>query len=187
MRFFTLLLAAAAGVFPGALRAGPLHLKVDSAASSVTFDVRVNVGLDSFVGKVDNWTLDLTMPAQGDLPDRAIFTVDALGLKTGKDDRDKEMLRWLENEKFPAVRYEMKAIRKSASGGLEADGELSIHGKTQTVTFPLSIERKEATLTVRGGVTVNYTTFDLKIIRKFGFLSVKPEIKIAFLATGTLE
>ena len=187
MRFSTLLLAAAAGVFPGVLRAGPLHLKVDPAASSVTFDVRVNVGLDSFVGKVDNWTLDLTMPDQGDLPDRAIFTADVPGLKTGKDDRDKEMLRWLEHDKFPAVRYEMKAIRKSASGGLEADGELSIHGKTQTVTFPLTIERKDAALTVRGEVRIDHRNFDLKIIRKFGILSVKPEIKITFLATGLLE
>jgi polyisoprenoid-binding protein YceI len=174
-------LLAAAPVF-----AGPLKLKLDPAASSVTFDVRVNIGIDSFTGTVETWALDLTLPETGDLPDHAVFTADASALKTGKDSRNEKMLTWLEHTTHATVRYEMKTIRQTATG-LEADGELTIHGKTQPLTMPITIERKDRALTVKGGVTIDTRTFDLPIIRMAGLITVKPAVKIAFVATGTLE
>jgi polyisoprenoid-binding protein YceI len=166
--------------------AGPLHLAVDPTASSVTFDVRVNIGIDSFVGKVESWTLDLTMPSAGDLPESAVFTANTAALKTGKNSRDEKMLSWLENETHPTVRYEMLSIRKTANG-VEADGELTIHGETQPLTIPLTVERQDARLTVKGAAKIDYRKFDLKVIRMAGLITVKPEVKIAFVVTGTLE
>jgi polyisoprenoid-binding protein YceI len=172
--------------FVAPLTAGPLKLKVDPAASSVTFDVRVNIGIDSFTGRVEAWTLDLTMPAAGDVPDRAVFTADATAVKTGKDSRDEKMWSWLEYATHPTVQYEMKTIRTTATG-FEADGELTIHGKTQPLTLPITIERTDTALTVKGGVTIDTRTFDLRLIRMAGLITVKPKVKIAFVVTGTLE
>ncbi len=177
---------AGAAVLASPLSAGALRLKVDPAASSVTFAARVNIGIDSFTGTVEHWSLDLTMPPAGDLPDHAVFTCDVLAMKTGKDKRDAEMQHWLENDKHPEVRFAMKDIHKTA-GGLEADGDLTIHGQTQPITIPLTIERKDAHLNVRGEVTVDYRNYDLKIVRLAGFVTVKPEVKVVFVVQGTLE
>jgi polyisoprenoid-binding protein YceI len=179
-------LLAGTALLSAPLLAGPLKLTVDPAASSVTFDVRVNIGIDSFTGKVESWTLDLTMPATGDLPDHAVFTADVAALKTGKDARDRKMRDWLENSTHPTVRYEMKSLRTTATG-LEADGELTIHGKMQPFTMPITVERKDATLTVKGEVKIDYRKFDLDVIRLAGLITVKPEVRIAFVATGKLE
>lgn len=182
----SVVLFAALAALTGPLTAAPLQLKLDPAASSLTFAARVNIGIDSFTGTVDAWTLDLTMPADGDLPDHAVFSANVAAMKTGKDKRDTEMRHWLEDTTFAAIRYEMKTIRQTATG-TEADGELTIHGKTQPLTMPITIERKDATLTVRGEVTLDYRTFDLKIVRMAGFVTVKPEVKVVFVASGTLE
>lgn len=168
------------------LTAASHQLQVDPAASKVTFDARVNIGIDSFTGTVDAWTLDLTMPETGDLPDKAVFTCDVLAMKTGKDKRDAKMREWLEQDTFSTVRFAMTAIRRTASG-IEADGELTIHGKTRPITIPLTIARQDATLTVSGEVTVDYQDFDLKVVRMAGFVTVKPEVKVAFIVTGTLK
>jgi len=182
-----LLLRALAGLaLCGApLAAASLQLQVDPAASHVTFDGHVNIGIDSFTGTVDTWQLDLTVPQGGDLPDKAVFTCDVLAMKTGKDKRDQAMQEWLEQDTFSTVRFTMTSIRKTASG-LEAEGDLSIHGKTRSITIPLTIERKDAMFTVSGEVTIDYRDFDLKVVRMAGFVTVKPEVKVAFVATGKL-
>jgi polyisoprenoid-binding protein YceI len=181
-----LALTASAALTGSTLVAGPLKLKVDPAASSVTFDVRVNVGAGSFTGTVENWTLELVMPENGDLPERAVFAAEVTALKTGKDKRDQHLREWLESASNPTVRYEMKAIRRTEAG-VEAEGELTIHGKTQPLTMPVSLEREGEKLTVKGEVTIDTRKFDLEIIRLAGVITVKPEVKIAFVATGTLE
>src|SRR5690606_1367380 len=57
-----LLALLASPAFSGiGLTAATLHLRLDPAASSVTFDGRVNIGINSFVGRVEAWSLDLTM------------------------------------------------------------------------------------------------------------------------------
>jgi polyisoprenoid-binding protein YceI len=180
------ILAGAALLLGTPLAAASQHLKLDPAASQVTFDARVNIGIDSFTGTVETWTLDLTVPAGSDRPDHAVFTCDVLAMKTGKDKRDEKMREWLESGTFSNVRYEMQSIRESAEG-LQADGELTIHGQTQSITIPITVERAGDQLTVKGEITLDYRNFDLKVVRMAGFVTVKPEVKVAFVATGTLE
>jgi polyisoprenoid-binding protein YceI len=186
MRFMFLAALLSAVSAAASLSAASLHFNVEPSASSVTFAVRVNIGIDSFVGHVDQWSLDLTMSADSDLPDHAVFTANVTELKTGKDKRDSKMREWLESDVFPTVRFELRTARRSGAG-LEADGDLAIHGKTKSVTIPITLEHDGTRLTVRGAIAIDTRDFDLEIIRMAGFVSVKPTVEVAFVATGALQ
>lgn len=161
------------------------RLVVDHAGSTVTFFVRPTV--DSFVGTVENWEANVTVPDGTRLPDNAEFSTTLGELKTGKDARDREMLHWLDEASHPHLKYHLTAINQSADGSTEAAGELTFHGVTMPVTIPLTITDEGGTYTVVGEVTIDYQDFGLKIFRKFAILSVRPEVKVSFTVTGTLQ
>lgn len=186
MRVRSLLCVVLAVAAAGGLSAGSLLLETDATASSVNFDVRVNIGVDSFTGRVDRWMLELAMPAEGVLPERVDFTADVSALQTGKDARNEKMRDWLEYETHPQIRFHMTTARETASG-IECDGELTIHGVTRPLTIPVTITRNDDALTVRGAVAIDYRDFDLKVIRMMGFLTVKPEVRVEFVVSGALQ
>lgn len=179
-----LLWAAAFVAASATLGAAPRQLVLDPAASQVTFAVHATV--DSFVGTVPAFTLDATIPDGAELPDHAVFSTAVTALKTGKDARDREMLRWLESEKFPQLVFTLRALTPD-NGNFRADGDLLLHGVTKPISVPVTIERAGDRLTIRGDAVVDHRDFGLKVIRKFAMLTVRPEVKVAFAVTGNLQ
>jgi polyisoprenoid-binding protein YceI len=76
----------------------------------------------------------------------------------------------------------------SANGdSQEAHGKLMLHGIELPITIPVQIKRDGNTLSVSGEVVINHELWGLPKIRKFGLLTVAPEVDVAFNVSGTLE
>lgn len=180
-RFFSLILFWA---LPATVLAGPRQLVVDTAASSVTFDVRAT--MHSFTGKDEAWTVEITFPTEGDLPDSATFTTELAAMKTGNAKRDAEMLHWMENEQYPTISFRLTSIAPDGAAH-KADGELTLHGQTRAISIPVTITRQSGRTTVAGEITIDHRQWGLKQFRKMGFLTVSPEVKVAFKIVGEVR
>jgi len=176
-------------IVAGALTSGPLcaaaqKLRVDPAASKVEFVARAT--MHSVEGRISAWQLELTMPDGAALPDSAVFTGDGLSLTTDHEKRDVEMHHWMEHDRLPTITFRLSGFSGTAPARV-AVGTLVIHGVSLPVSFPVTITRDDARLTIAGEAVLDTTKFGLPVFRKFGLLSVDPEVKVKFSVTGTLE
>lgn len=174
IRSFLLLL------LPIALTAAELPLKIDRSRSYVDVDVKATV--DSFTARLEAYDLKAT------IDDRGRFKAAALDfkfadLKTGKPERDAGMIDWLGGGE-PVGRFELGILALTPSGQGQVSGNLTFHGRTSLVEFPVNITRDGEAHIVTGTATINYRQWGLKVYRKFGVLKVDPEVKIRFKFTG---
>ncbi len=113
----------------------------------------------------------------------AEFSCSVLSLKTGKDGRDTEMYHWLESEKFGQVVFKMKALRE-VQGKQMMVGTLTLHNVSVDLQIPVRYRNQDGKVELAGDVTIDTTKFNLPIIRKMAFLTVKPEVAISFTMVG---
>jgi polyisoprenoid-binding protein YceI len=179
IRFLPFLLLAALPV-----AAASQKLTVDYAASSVTFATRATG--HTVHGILPKWSLDLTVPDGSDVPDMVVFSANVSDMTTDHKKRDAEMMHWIEPDAHPSLKFELTTISKTGDG-YEAAGNLSLHGVTLPITMPVQIEREGGQLTVIGEATIDHQLWGLKQIKKFGLLTVAPEVAITFTVSGTLE
>lgn len=106
-------------------------------------------------------------------------------LKTGKEKRDREMRRWLKTDYFPELTYVMTTYRQEGSQQI-IEGTLSFHNRNQQVRIPIQIEQTAHGLVIKGKTSIDVTDFGLKKYRAFGFLSVKPVVRVHFQLLGAL-
>jgi polyisoprenoid-binding protein YceI len=166
------------------LSAAPQKLTVDPSASSVTF-IGHATG-HAVHGSLANWQLDLTIAEDSDIPDMAVFSANVADLTTEHKKRDAEMMHWIEPEKGAEIRFELTEI-SPAGDGHEAKGKLVLHGITLPIAIPVQINRDGNNLTLTGEVVIDHQLWGLPKIRKFGLLTVAPEVDVAFTVSGTLE
>ena len=182
-RLLALLLVAAA-VAAAPLSAATQKLKVDHAASKVGFVAKAT--MHSFEGWIATWDLELSLPEGAELPDVVIFKGDGATMTTDHEKRDAEMHHWMEHESKPAVEFRLTKFSGTPAARV-AEGDLVLHGVTVPVSFPVSLKREGAKLTVTGDAVVDVTKFGLAQFRKFGLLTVDTEVKVSFSVTGKLE
>ena len=112
------------------------------------------VGVDGFfeTSRVTG-TLDLTNPANTNL--QAVIQVSSIN--TDNDSRDSHLVEedYFDAQKYPQMRFRSTAFRSKGGGEYELKGELTIKGKTQSVTIPL--ERVDQRLS--GGIKINRLDF----------------------------
>jgi polyisoprenoid-binding protein YceI len=166
-------------LLPLVLRADQL-LKIDPARSYVDVDVKATVG--SFTGHLDRYTAAMTLDDKGKIK-TATLDFKFADLRTGKPDRDQDMIQWLGGGE-PAGRFELGILALTPSGQGQVTGSLTFHDTTQLVEFPVNISRSGDTLTITGEARFDYTNWKLKVIRKMGLVKVNPEIGVRFKFTG---
>jgi polyisoprenoid-binding protein YceI len=174
LRFLVVLL-----LLPLALAAADRTLKVDRSRSYV--DVDVNATVD-FTAHLDNYELRATVDEK-DRFKTAVLTFKFADLKTGKSERDATMLEWLGGND-PAGRFELGILAITPSGQGQVTGNLTFHGQTTMVEFPVNISRADGAYTITGEATIDYRNWGLKTYRKLGVLKVSPQVKIRFKFTG---
>ncbi len=175
-------LLAALAFLPLALSAADRTLKVDPARSYVDVDVKATVG--SFTAHLDAYALRATVDDKGRIKTAAL-TFRFADLKTGKPDRDKKMLEWLGGDD-PAGRFELGILAMTPNGQGQVTGNLTFHGTTAPVEFPVVIIKTADTSTVTGEVTIDYRDWKLKVYRILGVLKVDPMVNIRFKLTGEI-
>jgi polyisoprenoid-binding protein YceI len=132
----------------------------------------------SFIGHLNDWDAQF-QAAEGPFPTAGTMTFPVAELKTGKVDRDQQMLAWLEAKRFPAATFVLRGLT-AANGQFEASGDFTFHGVTRPISFPVRFGQAGAHRTVDGAATLDYREWNLKIFRKFGLLKVDPFVKVTF-------
>ncbi|AOS44116.1 YceI-like domain protein [Lacunisphaera limnophila] len=170
-------------LLPLALAAAERSLKIDRTRSYVDVDVKAT--MDSFTARLDAYDLSATVDEKDRIKTAALAFRFA-DLKTGKAERDTAMIDWLGGGE-PTGRFELGLLALTPSGQGQVSGNLTFHGQTALVEFPVTIERAADAYVVTGTATINTHTWGLKTFRKLGVLKVDPEVKIRFKFTGVPE
>jgi polyisoprenoid-binding protein YceI len=157
-------------------------LKLDRSKSYVDVDVKATIG--SFTGHLDRYELAVPLDANGKIKD-AILKFKFTDLRTGKPDRDTEMIQWLGGGEPEGV-FDLGMLALAPDGQGQASGRLTFHGQTQLVEFPVLVKSQDGVYTVTGKTTIDYRNWGLKKFRKFGVTSVDPDVTIRFQFVGAL-
>ena len=166
---------------PLALVAAERPLKIDRARTFIDVDVDSTV---NFTAHLDVYETKFTVDNSGRIK-TGVFTFNFADLKTGKPERDARMIEWLGGG-VPQGRFELGNLAVTPDGQGQASGRLTFHDLTERVEFPVNIVRADGTYTITGETTIDYRTWNLKIIRVALLLKVNPEVKIRFKLTGTV-
>jgi polyisoprenoid-binding protein YceI len=156
-------------------------LKVDRARSFVDVDVGVTVG--SFTARLEAYDAKLKLDDAGKIKS-GVFAFKFADLKTGKPDRDAKMIQWLGGGS-PTGQFEIGNLAVTPNGQGHVSGRMTFHGVTERIEFPVEVLKEGDTYTVTGETTLDYRTWNLKVLRIAVVQKVDPEVKVRFKLTGT--
>jgi polyisoprenoid-binding protein YceI len=161
---------------------------VDFSGSFAGYRVRevlVGIGAATAVGRTPDVSGSIVVV--GTTVTQARFEVDLRTLRSDSSARDGQLRRQgLETDRFPTASFvvaePVELGRQPAVGEIirvEAVGDLTIHGVTRRVTFPLEGRlNADGTLTVAGSLEVAFADFGITAPESFRVLSVEPRATI---------
>lgn len=154
-------------------------LVVDRELSKVEIDVKATVG--SFVGSLADYDAEIYYDAAAQAVHTAEIRFRFADVTTGEEKRDRHMHDWQQTETFPDGKFVLRRLIPAPAGGeVTAIGELTLHGQTQKLEFPVSILNEDRTVVIDGDAVIDTQDFGLPIIRKFLALKVDPLVTIRF-------
>ena len=128
-------------------------------------------------------SVDLTFPT-------ARFRVLPANEPAGDPPKVEEAMRGpgvLESSRFPEVHFRSKRVTGAAASGsaagysLQITGDLTIHGVSKEMTFPVTVTTEGKVLTATGHATIRHDQFGLSPVSAGGgTVKVKNEIEIDF-------
>jgi len=190
-------LAAALAVGPSVLAASLRTFTVDPEQSRALIDVGKS-GAFSFAGHTHEVEAPLTSgvihldtddPSHDDV--RLEFNAAAMRV-TGKGDPASDVPKVtaamlsdmvLDVNRYPAIAFESTGVTAKGPAGsldLSVTGRLTIHGKTQTVTTPVSVKIAGERLTATGTFVIKQTDYGIAPISVGGVVKVRNELNITF-------
>jgi polyisoprenoid-binding protein YceI len=90
-------------------------------------------------------------------------TIDAATINTGNGLQNKHAKsdEWFDVAKYPQIHFASKNVTKTAAGGYQVTGDLTLHGVTKSVTFPFSFKKTPTGGVFTGAFTVNRNDYKL--------------------------
>ena len=153
--------AAQPSAVPPVAPAGPVAtLALDPHASS--FKIVASKVTRSHDGSFKQFSGTATLI--GDEVQVVDFEVETASLETDTEKLTQHVKSkdFLDVEKFPKATFKSTAIKKTAgTGTYEITGDLSLHGVTQPLTFPVSVKSTAEALTGEGKITINRQKFGI--------------------------
>ncbi|MEM1123716.1 MAG: YceI family protein [Bacteroidota bacterium] len=159
------------------------NLKTNIANTNISFKIK-NLGFN-----VDGTFSDFEVKAnfEEDNLSASYFrgTAKIQSIDTGIKARDEHLQKedYFHSEKFPEIKLTSKELKKVAEGKYEFIGELAIKGKTQTVTFPIALEKSGNSLTVTGNFEINRLDFE---VGESSWV-LKKTVKVAIVYQGNFQ
>jgi polyisoprenoid-binding protein YceI len=143
------------------LIASAAPLKTDVAHSSVSavfkqMDVPVESNFRRFSAQID---YDAAHPEKAS----ARVDIDTASFDMGQADYNKEIAKkeWFNSAQFPKASFISSSIRPVSAGKLAVTGKLTIKGKTQEVSFPLSVKPEGGKQVFEGQMPIKRLTFNV--------------------------
>ena len=165
---------------PLAASAAERTLKIDKAGTFLDVDVDATV---NFTAHLDAYEARVTVDDAGRIKN-ATFAFKFADLKSGKPERDADMIKWLGGGS-PEGRFELGNLALTPDGQGQVSGRLTFHGVTERVEFPVNVVTADGSYMITGETTLDYRNWRLKVIRKALVFSVSPQVKVRFKLTGT--
>lgn len=88
----------------------------------------------------------------------------------------------LDVTRYPSITFESSSVRAAGPGALDliVAGRLTIHGRTQAVTAPVSVKVDGDRLTAIGRFTIKQTDYGITPVSVGGVVKVRNELNITF-------
>ena len=166
-------------MFPLLTFAAERCLKIDRAGTFLDVDVDATI---NFTAHLDAYDAKLIVDDAGKIKS-AVFAFKFADLKSGKPDRDADMIKWLGGGS-PEGRFEMGNLALTPDGQGQVSGRLTFHGVTERVEFPVNVTKANGNYTITGETPLDYRNWNLKVIRKAFLFTVNPVVKVRFKLTG---
>jgi polyisoprenoid-binding protein YceI len=143
------------------LAAGAAVLKTDPAKSSVSAVFKqMNVPVESKFKKA-NIVIDYNAAA----PDasKASVEIETASLDLGDAEMNKEVAKkdWFNSAQFPKATFVSSAIKAAGPGKLSVTGKLTIKGKVQDVTFPITVKNDGGQQVFDGALPIKRLAFNV--------------------------
>ncbi len=161
---------------------------VDQKLSHITVYAKATGG--DFKGYLGKYSATITGDATTLKPSSASVTWKFADLDTRKKKRNAKMLSWLDTGKHPGGSFKLSRVfDKKVVGKTQtyALGNITIHGVSKQIVFPITTTKKSPALTITGQAVIDTTDFKLPIIRMALVATVKPKLTIDFNLTGTIK
>jgi polyisoprenoid-binding protein YceI len=172
------------------------HFDFESATGTfVGFRIKEHlssIGSTHAVGRTGD--VSGTMVIDGTKVTSAKFDVDLTTITTNQTQRNQRVQDALETDRFPNATFELTSpidLGGDAADGRElsvtAKGDLTIHGQTRPVSFPLQAKLVRGTVVVVGSLDVTFSDFGVEVPRAPIVLSVDDhgQLELQLLLTRT--
>jgi polyisoprenoid-binding protein YceI len=143
------------------LTAAAMPLKTDIAHSSVSatfkqMDVPVESNFKRFDAQID---YDAAHPEKAS----ARVDIDTASFDMGSAQYNQEVAKkaWFNAAQFPKASFVSSAIKPAGAGKLAVIGKLTIKGKTQDVSFPLTVTAAGGKQVFQGQLPIKRLAFDI--------------------------
>jgi len=143
------------------LGAAAADTPVNAAKSSVSatftqMKVAVDAPFKQFRGSVD---FDPAKPAQA----KAHIEIDTASFDLGDEDYNSEVRKpaWFDTAHFPKASFDATGVKPLGGARYEASGTLSLKGKTQTLTVPVTFKTDGDGSSFDGAVTISRAYFNI--------------------------
>ncbi|MDR5770526.1 YceI family protein [Caballeronia sp. LP006] len=137
------------------------HAQVDVSKSSVTATSKqMNVPTD---GKFNKFTAQISFDPAKPAAGSANITIDTGSYDLGDDDYNKQVRgkEWFDAATYPTATFVSSAIAPAGGNQYKVTGKITIKGKSQTVTVPVTITQQGATETFDGSLPIKRNQFDI--------------------------
>jgi polyisoprenoid-binding protein YceI len=103
--------------------------------------------------------LDPTKPEAG----KAIVEIDVASIDIGLEDFNQELRSktWFDAKNHPKASFVSTSIKPAGNDRLEARGKLTIKGKTQDVSIPLTVKTQAGARVYEGTIAIKRTAFNI--------------------------
>ncbi len=159
------------------------RLQIEKEKSKV--EVEINVTAHSFIAKLENYEIKIQIDTESAKIKRTEFSFDFNDLKSGKNARDKAMLKWEEYNKYPNGSFILTALHEQGEKVI-AEGMLTLHGIEKEILFPIKVNTEGTKWSISGSTVIDHLDWDLPIIKKL-VLKVDPNLSVNFHLEGVLN
>lgn len=144
-----------------ALDAAAADTPLNAAKSSITagfaqMNVPVEAPFKRFSGSV---SFDPANPAQA----KAHLEIDTASFDLGDEDYNSEVRKpdWFDCAKYPKASFDASGLKALGGNKYQASGTLSLKGKTQTLTVPVTLSSAGGANAFDGSLTISRSNFNI--------------------------